>query len=1134
MKKKLFLVAGILFTLSMSFGQTLYFKLKDSEQKAEIVNDRTMFYQSDLSNVLGNYQVKPVLKNPEKFHSIHADRLALTYMVELNHVSDQGRAFLLQNLVNKSAIEYIEIEEEPILVSCPTNDPDDAAWNLGRHEITCVQEAHCITKGDPSIIIAARDNGFIAGHPEHVGQVVYAEPGAYNGACHGTQTSITSAGATDNGFGISSSGYDCSLALYLWGSDFVSDYEDMILRGVRVAHNSYINSCNPIQTHQNIINLVTEQGLIVVGSAGNGNGGANCGGVENNNPTYPSALDNVISVSSVSSSLCCETTYNFWDPAGYDPPLHHTHNSTVDLLAQGYAVVTGNCDGGGQSIAYGTSIAGPHVAGIIGLMLSVNPCLNHDDVLSILQSTGQDVTSICNNSFYYPNGVPPVPCAESAVLAAQSYVGPDLVIATDTDWDQKFVSGNVIIKSGATLTIYGVVSMATNSKIIVEKDADLIIDGGIITSCHKEWKGIVIEGDGASGSQVHAGKVRLQNQAIIENARNAISMNPSHLGWPAVSDHWGGLVQAENSTIRNCHRAMEFMKYGTGFIEDQSYFVNCTFEDIATSAVTIWSNNNVTFKSCTFNRIGERGIYAYDSEVIVNNQCVFTNQHTGVDILTTYPIPFASSIGDHDTPPNDFQCSNYGVFAQAQGNIKPLLVNNNNFLGGLYGVHINGLANYNIFYNDMIGGYAGVEPVSTGDDTHANTVTNNNISSMSYGSHAAFNNGNLEYLDNCFDYNNFSDIYVNNGSIFVEQGNIDLANGNCFTKGGVPEIDNSGNPEIKLWIWENEPTTSCEYPTVIANDPNYNVVVDDFSISKLPDNCGAWFSPGPINVSTFCKGPFKTKAELLAKIAEIEQEISELENDSIITQTYKDYLLKIYKRCLQRLQVSVIIIILEPSPDEPDAISDSSQRIESALSYASSLPLFNQKILAYGLMVNTGQLSRARQYVNGLATENISQSNFIAAQNINLDYLQDVNNYTLSAQNENFLRTVGEGFEPLDGYARSIYEVITGNRIWLDVPDPRSSVRPRSSKPSVEQITFNVYPNPTNGGDISVAIKDAEIESNYTIRLIDIYGRLVYKDTIEGDRANVNTATMPSGTYILSISNEQGKVEYVEKVVVLK
>jgi len=436
----------------------------------------------------------------------------------------------------------------------------------------------------------------------------------------------------------------------------------------------------------------------------------------------------------------------------------------------------------------------------------------------------------------------------------------------------------------------------------------------------------------------------------------------------------------------------------------------------------------------------------------------------------------------------------------------------------------------------MIGGYAGVESVSTGDDTHINTVTNNNISSMSYGSHAAFNNDNLEYLDNCFDFNHFSDIYVNNGSIFIEQGNSDDANGNCFTKGGVPEIDNSGNPEIKLWIWENEPTTSCEYPTVVANNASYNIIVDPSAPDNTEDDCGTVLSPGLVNVRTFCGGPFKTKAETLAKIAEIEQMIAEIESDNTLSQTYKDYLIRIYKRCLHHLQINVVMVILEPEQDDPDGLSDTGQKIESAISYASSLPLFNQQILAYGLMVNTGQLTRARQFVNELNTEDMSQSNFISAQNINLDYLQDVHNYDLSEQDESFLLNVGAGFEPLDGYARSIYEVITGNRIWLDIPDPHNSVRPRSQQKQEREreITYRVYPNPSNEGNILIFIDEAPQKMEYTVRMADIYGNLRKTQNFNGNKIEMNTEDLLSGTYILSVSNDKGEVEHLEKVIILQ
>lgn len=218
-KKQLFpfsLVFLFLCIVSSSNGQVLYFKLKNEVEKAVVTNEGIKFNQPEINKAVSNLQVLPAMKNADKYKSKYAQILSRTYQIDLNTNRVRDRKALEQNLKNSFGVDYVEYADAPILLSCPTDDPSDAAWNLSRHEITCVQEAHCITQGDPAISIAARDNGFIADHPEHDGQVVYAEPGAYDEDCHGTQTSITSAGGTDNGFGISSSGFNCSLMLYRW------------------------------------------------------------------------------------------------------------------------------------------------------------------------------------------------------------------------------------------------------------------------------------------------------------------------------------------------------------------------------------------------------------------------------------------------------------------------------------------------------------------------------------------------------------------------------------------------------------------------------------------------------------------------------------------------------------------------------------------------------------------------------------------------------------------------------------------------------------------------------------------------------------------------------------------------------
>lgn len=714
-----------------------------------------------------------------------------------------------------------------------------------------------------------------------------------------------------------------------------------------------------------------------------------------------------------------------------------------------------------------------------------------------------------------------VPCQES--------FSEEIIITKNEVWDNRTrIFSDIRIKSGFTLTVKCIIELQQNAKIIVEKGGTLILDEGHLKSCG-EWQGIKVEGDAASASQVNAGKVILRNNAIIENARTAISMNPGHIPWPQIQGHWGGLVQAENSTIRNCNRAVEFMKYGTGLTNDESYFKNCTFENMSHSAVTIWSDNGVVFDGCTFNNVTENGIYAYDSKVEVYNRCIFSNIFTGINVFHTYPAFFSSVIGKESNLPNEFLCDKYGVYARTNGNAAALQIVNNSFAGGDYGVHIDGYSAYHIAHNDFIGGFTAVEPVSTGS-THYNNVEYNNISSSTIGSHPVFDNYNLLYADNCFGYNVTSDIFVNSGTIFIQQGDENLANGNCFSKGGVPEIDNSSNPPIQFWIWKDEPLTSCEYPTVVANDASYNVVVNKNSIGENGDNCGSMFTSGVINTRTFCNGPFKNIQEIQNKINEVKAIIAAIESNTFYSQNYKNYLIAIYKRCLAKLNKDIIVIILEPDPTDIGD-DDEGMRIESAIQYTSQMDDFNHKLYAYGLMVESNQLNRARSYLNGLTTSNTEQVNFIQAQNIYLDFLQNRSNYQLTAADHLRLVNIGNGRLPLDGYARSIYEVITGNKIELEIPSAGSTLRPRSSEVQKKIDIINIYPNPSANGQLNIFIESSD-QSTYNVVVYDLFGRIVYVKSVTGGVHTISTLQWTEGIYIVDVADENGNKLKVQKIVV--
>ncbi|MCB0838598.1 MAG: T9SS type A sorting domain-containing protein, partial [Bacteroidetes bacterium] len=217
---------------------------------------------------------------------------------------------------------------------------------------------------------------------------------------------------------------------------------------------------------------------------------------------------------------------------------------------------------------------------------------------------------------------------------------PPDTITQDTEWDYAVNVGNdIYIESGVTLTIKGLVNMGKDKGIYVKPNARLIIDGGTLTNqCGKFWKGIEVWGDKTKDQYpyahpTHQGKIELKNGAMIEHARNAISMGKSLGGWTQPS---GGLVIADDAIFRNNRRSVEFLSYK---INNYSRFNYCefvvddNFRDSAqnfTSHITLWDVKNVLFRSCIFkNEISTKiwslnrgnGIHSIDAGYTIKGVC---------------------------------------------------------------------------------------------------------------------------------------------------------------------------------------------------------------------------------------------------------------------------------------------------------------------------------------------------------------------------------------------------------------------------------------------------------------------------------------------------------------------------------
>ncbi len=697
----------------------------------------------------------------------------------------------------------------------------------------------------------------------------------------------------------------------------------------------------------------------------------------------------------------------------------------------------------------------------------------------------------------------------------------NLTVDADETWKMNMrIFGDVIVKNGATLTITCQVHMSPNAKILVERGGELVVDGGLITGdCADYWKGIVVEGD-VPGHQANSGKVVLTNTATIENARNAISMNPDHLPWNngGLQNFYGGIVEAENSIIRNCVRGVEFMRYGRGGVKDRSWFDNVSFEKLKHEGVTIWANDGVTFDNCTFQNIAKCGILPFDCEAIVRENNTFKAQPIGVDVKTTYPVIFSSKIGLKGFDSNSFQCQSAGVNIQSAGNVEPLTIFNNIFMGGTNGIRENGNGLLHIENNRLSGHSTAIEIYEAG--INYNHISENEVQSSYIGAHSVQTNSGLRYQDNCFSSNQLVDIFVSDGDIFPSQGSQAIAAGNCFTKNGIPELDNdAGTGLVFYFIKTGTPNSSCKFPVNLNNatlvplsDNESSAVCGPNGLLEDDDEYDCQFDESlPI-------------AQLKLQHTLLVQQLAGLSDGT--NMLFKTML----KRCIEILESIIGQKMLESNSQDPGTGK------ENAIAFYNTPGMdFKDKTTAYGIMVHYGELARARIFVNNIGgTQTQAQSDFIAVQNINLDYLANPAQYILSETNKNYLHGVGTTDGAFNGYARALYEVLTGERIEVEIPEVVIEDRGKAVSSKIEFPLISVYPNPSGNGLFNLQIGQLSQNATYVASLSDATGRLCHFVSMASNGTySIGNELLPSGLYFLNVKDDSGNRLFQSKLVIL-
>ncbi|HEX6292277.1 MAG TPA: S8 family peptidase [Herpetosiphonaceae bacterium] len=243
-----------------------------------------------------------------------------------------------------------------------------------------------MTTGSSTVKIAIIDSGVRLNHPDFTGRVLPGYDFANNDADasddvgHGTHVAGIAAAAGDNGEGVAGMCWQCSiLPVKVGGQDgiphdaLVSGIRWAADQGARVINLSLGGEEDSPAIHE-AIKYAVSKNVVVVVAAGNS--------ADEGNPVeYPAAYDEVIAVGA--------TDHN-------DQHVFFSQvQPYVDVSAPGWNIASTWSDSANFPFSYvaesGTSMAAPYVAGLAGLILSINPNLDVNAVRSILTGTVDDL-----------------------------------------------------------------------------------------------------------------------------------------------------------------------------------------------------------------------------------------------------------------------------------------------------------------------------------------------------------------------------------------------------------------------------------------------------------------------------------------------------------------------------------------------------------------------------------------------------------------------------------------------------------------------------------------------------------------------------------------------------------------------
>jgi hypothetical protein len=212
------------------------------------------------------------------------------------------------------------------------------------------------------------------------------------GGSHGTHVAGIASAVTDNGVGISSAGFGCSLII---AACYHPRYDSLVqngyagieycgIAGADIINCSWGGNYRGSNAEQRVVDGARARGSIIFAATGNGdrNGVGIDDGPEDQTHHYPAAYNGVIGIAA-SDNNDRKTGFS-------------NYGTIADLVAPGEAILSTVAHNRYTSYP-GTSMASPLAAGLGALILSSMPHLDEDGLLNWMQDHSTNISALNDN-----------------------------------------------------------------------------------------------------------------------------------------------------------------------------------------------------------------------------------------------------------------------------------------------------------------------------------------------------------------------------------------------------------------------------------------------------------------------------------------------------------------------------------------------------------------------------------------------------------------------------------------------------------------------------------------------------------------------------------------------------------------